>query len=120
MSQRRDMRVPSDRPVRITIFGEPDLHLSAIVKNASGRGLGLELETQLPVGAALKIMLDDAILLGEVIYCRKQNTTWYAGVELEQALFGLAELASALSSFSEPASSPEQPHTTKHAGHQHE
>jgi hypothetical protein len=38
--------------------------------------------------------LDDAILLGEVIYCRDQGGGYYVGIELEQALCGLADLAS--------------------------
>jgi PilZ domain len=120
MSQRRETRVPIDRPVQLTVYGQPDRHYSAKVKNVSGRGLGIELESPVSIGSALKIVLEDAILLGEVIYCRNQGDVWYAGVELEQALCGLAELASALGAFNEPYSGPEQQNTVNHAGKQHQ
>lgn len=118
MNQRREPRFQADQPVRITIFGEPDLHLTAIVKNVSGRGMGIEVEGPIATGSALKIDLEDAILLGEVIYTRDQGTSFYLGVELEHALYGLAELARVVRSFSEDLpealeSSPQQAHAVK-------
>ena len=119
MNQRRDSRFQTDQPIQITVFGQPDIQMQARVKNVSGRGVGLEVEGPLMIGAALKIILDDAILLGEVIYCREQVGGYYVGIELEQALSGLADLAAALRSFSDADSGTEQPHTVQHAGEQH-
>lgn len=99
MNQRREPRVPTDQAVQITVFGTPDLHMPGVVKNASGRGIGLEVHGPVATGSALKVTMDDAILLGEVIYCRAQNGKWYLGVELEHALCGLAELAATLREF---------------------
>jgi len=73
MNQRREPRFPTDRTVAVTVFGTPDTHLQGRIRNAAGRGLGLELATALATGTALKIELEDSILLGEVIYCRKQE-----------------------------------------------
>src|SRR5436305_10870502 len=111
MNHRRELRFNGDRPIQITIFGAPDIQMTARVKNVSGRGVGLELVSPLAIGAALKIALDDAILLGEVIYCRKQGRSYYAGIELEHALYGLTDLARAVASFNEEISGAEQPHT---------
>lgn len=119
MNQRRDSRFQTDQPIQITVFGLPDIQVQAKVKNISGRGVGLEVERPLAIGAALKIPLDDAILLGEVIYCRAQGGGYYVGIELEHALFGLADLAVALRSFSDEYSGVEQPHAVQHAREQH-
>jgi len=119
MNQRRDSRFQTDQPIQITVFGSPDIRMQARVKNVSGRGVGLEVEGPLVIGAALKIMLDDAILLGEVIYCRKQIDGYYVGIELEQALCGLADLAAAVRSFSDADSGAEQPHAVQHTREQH-
>ena len=120
MSDPREWGIAAGQCVRIIVLGESEQPIPATVKNISGRGLGLELTRRLDTGTALKVLLDDAMLLGEAIYCRNQGATWYVGVELEQALCGLAELASALSSFHEPDPElgPEQPHTAKHARHE--
>jgi hypothetical protein len=120
MSDPRESRIATGQCVQITVLGERDQPIPATVKNVSGRGLGLELTRPLDTGTAVKVVLDDAMLLGETIYCRNQGATWYLGVELEQGLYGLAELASALSSFREPDLGPEQPHTAKHARHEHQ
>jgi hypothetical protein len=91
-----------DQPVAVTIYGRPDLQLTATVRSASALGLGLEMSTPTTPGTALKIRLDDAILLGEIVHCRPVEGGGYmVGVRLEQALNGLAELARALEAFKE-------------------
>jgi hypothetical protein len=101
MNQRREPRFKTEQSVWITLFGEPDIQLYARIKNVSVRGIGFELEGPVAIGTALKINLDDGLILGEVIYCRADEASYYVGVELEQALCGLAELAQALSAFSD-------------------
>jgi hypothetical protein len=108
MNQRREPRLKSDQSVWITLFGEPDIRLPAHVKNVSARGLGLELQGPVATGSPLKIEVEDCLFLGEVIYCRADEASFYVGVELEQALYGLTELARALGAFSDSSSSPEQ------------
>jgi hypothetical protein len=73
--------------------------MQGTVRNASGRGIGLQVPAPVASGAAIKVNLDDAFFLGEAIYCREQNGSWEVGVELEQALCGLADLAAALEEF---------------------
>jgi hypothetical protein len=99
MKERREPRFEVNQSIWITLFGDPDIQLPARVKNVSGRGLGLELEGPVATGAALKLELDDTLLLGEVIYCRKDASCYYIGVEIEQSLQGLADLGIAVSSF---------------------
>ena len=119
MNQRRETRLQTNQPVQITVFGQPEIRLQARIQNVSGRGLGLELERPLKTGSALKIELEDAILLGEVIYCRDQGTSHYVGVELEHALWGLAELATALRSFDEEYLGPQPEDAVHNARNKH-
>src|ERR1039457_2232499 len=106
MNQRREPRFEANQCVWVTLFGEPDIRLPARIKNVSVRGIGFELQGPVAIGTALKVELDDALLLGEVIYCRpdsdKDEASFYVGVELEQALCGLGDLAETLRAFSEP------------------
>jgi PilZ domain len=120
MEQRREARLTADQPVCVTVLGQPDLHLPAQVKNVSGRGLGLKMAVSLDTGTAVKIVLEDAILMGEVIYSRSGDAGYYVGIELEHALYGLAELARIMCAFSEESSGPEHPHAAEKAPHQHQ
>ena len=101
MNQRREPRFEAEESVWMTIFGEPDIRLPARIKNVSARGIGVELEGPVAIGAALKLEIDDGFLLGEVIYCRDDRVSFYVGIELEQALYGLRDLAQTLQDFSD-------------------
>ena len=59
-----------------------------------------------------------ALFLGEVIYCREDEASFYVGVELEQALYGLSDLARALGAFSDSPSGPEQTDPVKERRYQ--
>ncbi|HWB85200.1 MAG TPA: PilZ domain-containing protein [Bryobacteraceae bacterium] len=93
MEQRREPRFTVDQPVAVTLLGEREVRATATVKDASGRGLGLTLTHAVKLGTALKIEIEDAILLGEVVHCQPAEGGGYLiGVELHQALYTTAEL----------------------------
>jgi hypothetical protein len=117
MKQRREPRFQADQSVWITLFGEPDIRLPAHIKNVSLRGIGIELQGPVAIGAALKIEFDDSLVLGEVIYCRQDEDSFYVVLELEQVLCGLAELARALDAFSDTPSGPQQTDPVKKRRH---
>ena len=124
MNERREPRFEANQPIWITLFGEPDIRLPARIKNVSARGIGLELQGPVAIGTALKFEVDDSLLLGEVIYCRQDDASFYVGVELEQALCGLGQLAKALSAFSDSPSGdspsgPQQAHPVIERRHQY-
>ena len=119
MNQRREPRFETGRSIWVTFFGEPDISLTARIKNVSARGIGLQLRGPIAIGAALKIELDDTLLLGEVIYCREDEDSHYVGVEIEQALYGLAGLAQALGTCSDVLSGPQQTDPVKERRYQY-
>jgi hypothetical protein len=114
MEQRREPRFETDQPVEITVLGDLEVRLAARVRNASGRGLALETTEAVAPGTALRIDLDDAVVLGEAVYCRPGSGTHLIGVELDQVLCGLAELGRRLQEFAEPASERQVAYSVKH------
>jgi PilZ domain len=99
MDKRREPRFQADQPVVVTILTEPQTRIEARVKDASGRGLGLVASVPVPAGAPVRIEIDDALVLGEAIYCRDDDDGHFIGVELDQMLVGLTELARNLAAF---------------------
>ncbi len=99
----------------VTILGPLESRHTAVVKNASGRGLALQMPAPVSPGTALKIELEDSVILGEAVYCRTDPDSHLVGVELDQVLCGLTELGRKLQEFAaEPASGGEVAHTLKH------
>jgi hypothetical protein len=99
MDKRREPRFQADQRVVLTFLTEPQTRLDAVVKNASGRGLGLVTAAPAPSGAPLRIEFEDSIVLGESIYCRADRDGYFIGVELDQVLVGLTELARNLAAY---------------------
>jgi hypothetical protein len=101
MEQRREPRVPDEQSVELTILGDPETRLTAKVRNASDRGLGLVSPESVPSGAAVKIEIGDSIFLGEVMYCETLEDVNFLGIELTEVLSGLAALSRMAQQFAE-------------------
>ncbi len=99
MDQRREPRFQIDQTVIVTVLSEQPIRMRGRVRNASGRGLGLVVPRPVEPGAAIRIEIDDSLVLGEAIYCRDEESGHFIGVELDQVLVGLTELGRRLSAF---------------------
>src|SRR5215212_2927713 len=93
MDQRRESRFTLDQPVVLTLLLNPEMRLQATVTNACSGGLQLVTATAVLPGTAVKIETDDALMLGEIVYCRNEPDRSVIGIELNQVLAGLAALA---------------------------
>jgi hypothetical protein len=99
MDSRQEPRFEITQEISVTLLGDPEIVAPAKAINLSGRGMAFESSRPLPLGSAVKIELADTLLLGEVIYCRCDGTSYQVGIALEQALNhtrGLAALAERL------------------------
>ena len=114
MNQRREPRFVADQPVVVTVLGNPETHQAAKIRNASGRGLAIEMADAVVIGAALKIEVDDSILLGEAVYCKGTPGSHLVGVELDQMLCGLTELGKRLQEFAAEPTSQEVAYSINH------
>ena len=93
MDRRREQRIPTDQPAIVTVFGPPDVRVTARILDLSGRGLRVQADRPLPPGAAVKVEAEDVLFLGEVCYSIPANPGFEAGLTLEHSLMGLKELA---------------------------
>lgn len=99
MDNRREARIPRDKPVVLTILVEPERSLSARVRDTSPRGLGIESAESVPPGTPLQIEAEDDLYLGEVVHCRAMPHGWFLGVRFTEVLTGLGALANMVRTF---------------------
>jgi hypothetical protein len=101
MEQRRHPRFATNQTIELVLMGSFETRVSARVRDVSSRGLGLFADSSAPQGAALRIEVGEATILGEVIYCHPEPDGYAVGVKLDQVLTGLASLGEALQAFTE-------------------
>ncbi len=106
MEKRRETRFTAGQPVTVKILsGEQSTH-GAMVKNGSGNGMALEMPAPVAPGAALEILLEDNLLLGEAVYCRAEEDGYLVGVLLDSKLSQLSRLAQMLQGFADGQEQP--------------
>jgi len=92
--QRQDERHQSSRSVIVSVLGTGNQILHGEIRNVSNGGTQLRLDQPLQYASLVTIDYDDNRLLGEVVYCEKEQAGWLVGIRIEHALLGLATLAS--------------------------
>lgn len=97
MERRREVRFTTCQPVRLTVLGaEPsgsrDTRYTGFILDYSGRGIRVQIPGKIVVGAAVRVDIDDEILLGEACYCQAVEGGAIVGLELEQSLGHLSDL----------------------------
>ena len=99
MEQRAEARFAIDQSVAVIVLGGKEIREKAHVRNVSPAGLQLISDRVIPAGSAIKIELDNALALGELMYCVAEGDHSVLGVKLEHVLNGLAELQRKLLEF---------------------
>ena len=102
MGERKDFRFKTNQPVSLTILGrysrDADTHLPACMVNISGRGISLTTKSSVPVSSAVRLDVNDNLLLGEVCHSRQTGPSEYiCGVRLEQVLTAVGDLSNLVS-----------------------
>lgn len=100
MERRQQLRVPSNKPVSVTVFTLPEVRLEATVKDVSALGMAIEAPQGVAPGSAVKIEAGDDLFLGEVVHCRAlEHGGWFLGLRFTQVLSGLSALSGMVREF---------------------
>lgn len=99
VDQRQTERHASSHPILVTVVGTPHQVLRGEIRNLSEGGTQIRLGEPLSPFTLVRIDYDDNLLLGEVVYCRQEESLWLIGLRIEHSLFGLTALADAMQAF---------------------
>jgi hypothetical protein len=92
MDRRREPRIRAYETVSLTVLGDAGYTTPANAIQLSAHGMRLVIDRPIPVNAAVKIVCDDWLGLGEVSYCTEERGHYVVGLHLDQVLVGLGEL----------------------------
>jgi len=93
--------LPLSQPVIVNLLSDPlpdgtPRVLQATLANLSGRGMRIMLEHPLPLDTAIRVDFrwesEDALMLGEVVYCIPEGELFAVGLELHHSLVHLTSL----------------------------
>jgi hypothetical protein len=93
MDRRREPRIRAYETVNLTVLGDAGYCAVANAIQLSAHGMRLVMDRPIPVNAVIKVVGDDWLALGEVCYCKLERSHYSVGLQLDQALLGLEELA---------------------------
>jgi hypothetical protein len=92
--RRRARRQELNQFAAVSILGTVNDAVQGEIRNVSTGGTQIRLNQPLRFGSLVAIDYDDNRLLGEVVYCLKEQDGWLVGIRVEHALSGLATLPS--------------------------
>ncbi len=83
-----------DEPITLTVLDDAGVRVvAARGVDLSGRGMRVRAPIAVAAGSAVKVETQDALFLGEVCHCALEGESYVIGLDLDQALSGLLDLA---------------------------
>ncbi len=96
LDQRQAQRHEFSHAAVVSVLGTASQILQGEIRNVSKGGTQLHLDQPLGTGSLLRIEYDNNLLLGEVVYCQREQAGWVVGIRAEHVLSGLTALADAM------------------------
>ena len=90
--RRREPRFSTNRPAELVLLSENDERLPIQMVEVSGSGVRFIVQRPVTADTAVRIDMEDSILLGEVCYCTPEGEDHICGVRLEQGLTHVTDL----------------------------
>jgi hypothetical protein len=110
MDRRQSLRLPANLPAQLTLLSEdappsPAPPCNVTVAEISGHGARIWSPLPLPIGAAVKLELEDDLYLGEVRHCCPTGQGFLAGLHLDCALASLSGIRALMLALLDPGAS---------------
>ena len=93
MERRQTERAQTCLPATLTVLSEPRMEFQVMVEDLSGAGARIRLDRPVPSGTAVQLSLEDALYLGEVMYCIHLGADAQVGLALRHSLMHTKDLS---------------------------
>jgi len=90
-----DQRKAQRQSAIVSVLGTVTPVFHGEILDLSEGGTQVWLSQPLSYSSLVRVNYDDNLLLGEVVYCQKEQAGWLVGIRVEHALLGVKALARA-------------------------
>jgi hypothetical protein len=88
-----EIRFQPNQPVRLSVLSGLPQTLTASIVHLDGRDARLQAPQPIPAGSAIRIDLDDSMLLGEITGCISEQEQYGIQVNITEAIPSMSDLA---------------------------
>jgi hypothetical protein len=88
-----DIRYQPEQPIRLNVLGSSPRPVAAKVVQMSGKRIEVSTGEAIPCGTAIKIEMEDSLLLGEITACAPGQGEFRALVVVREAIPSMSNLA---------------------------
>lgn len=88
-----EIRFQPNQPVRLSVLSGLPQTLTAVIVHLNGRDAKLQASQYIPTGSAIRIDLDDSMLLGEITGCISEQEQFGIAVNITEAIPSMSDLA---------------------------
>jgi hypothetical protein len=92
VERKLEIRFQPNQPVRLTDLSGPRQTLMARIINLNGRIAELQIPDRIAAGSAIRIDLDDSMLMGEVTLCAAQGDQFAIQLAISEAIPCMSDL----------------------------
>ena len=88
-----EIRFQPNQPVRLSVLSGLPQTLTASIVHLNGRDARLQAPHHIPAGSAIRIDLDDSMLLGEITGCISEQDLFGIQVNITEAIPSMSDLS---------------------------
>ncbi len=94
MQRKMEIRFQPDQPVRLGILSDLPQALTAFIVSLNGRNAVLRVPQAVPPGSAIRLDLDDSMLIGEISGCTVAGEEQFeVHLQIKEAIPSMSDLA---------------------------
>jgi len=92
VQRKMEIRFQPDQPVRLSILSDVPQALTAFIISLNGRNAVLRVSQAIPAGSAIRLDLDDSMLIGEISACAA-GEHFEIQLHIKEAIPSMSDLA---------------------------
>ena len=93
MQRKMEIRFQPGQPVHLSVLSDAPQTLTAFINSLDGRHASLKATEAIPAGSAIRVDLEDSMLIGEITGCAATDGQFEIQLHVNEAIPSMSDLA---------------------------